>query len=457
MNIIILGAGQVGITVAQRLAGEDNDITLVDREAGLLRQLQEHMDIRTVAGHAAHPAVLSKAGIDDADLLLAVTGSDETNMLACQIGHSLFHTPMRLARVRSPDYQRYPALFGPGGIAVDVLINPDELVTHYVHRLIQHPGALRILDFAGGRVQLVATRIDSRSPAAGLPLRPYAGPDNARRGAVVALLRRDRLIVPADDTVAESGDELFFAARASDVTAILGSFCCTERRNRQITIAGGSNIGIRLAAMLERNYKVTVIEKDPARCRILAESLHHSVILQGDAGDARLLASAEIGATDLFCALGHDDENNILGAMLARRLGARQTLCIVNRSSHLDLARDSAIDITISPAQLSIGGLLTHIRHGDVAAVHSLRGGMAEAVEMVARGNRRTSSVVGRTAAALPLPAEVAVAAIVRKNRIIFPLQDSVIEADDHIILMLADRSAVAAIERLFQVGGRLS
>ncbi|MDT8384824.1 MAG: Trk system potassium transporter TrkA [Gammaproteobacteria bacterium] len=452
MKIIILGAGQVGTTVAQSLANEANDITVVDQQPALLKELQDRLDIKTVTGHASHPEVLYRAGIEDADLVLAVTNSDETNMVACQIAHTLFHTPTRLARVRSPDYLTYPELFAPTAVPVDVLISPEQLVTTYIRHLIEQPGVLQILDFLDGKAQLVAVRAHYGGPLVGKQLRNLAQQLPKIETRVAAIFRRDRAIIPDGDTVIEADDEVFFLAAQRDIPAVVAAFRRSDKPNRRVIIAGGGNIGKRLAELIESKYRVKIIERDPQRCRHLAETLHKTVILQGDAGDADLLKAEDIEDTDVYCAVTNDDEANILSAMLAKRLGARKTLTIINRQSYVDLAQGTAVDIAVSPAQVTIGALLTHIRRGDFVAVHSLRRGAAEAIEIIAHGDHKTSRVVGRRIDELPLPEGTTVGAIAREKKLLFPHKDMIIEPDDHIVLFLSDKRKIAEVERLFQV-----
>jgi trk system potassium uptake protein TrkA len=452
MKIIILGAGQVGSTVAHALAGEANDITVVDRDAHRLHTLQERCDIRTITGHASHPDILQQAGIEDADMILAVTNSDEINMIACQVAHSLFHTPLRLARVRSRDYLSHPRLFTVDAIPINYIISPEQLVTTFIEHLIESPGVLQILDFADGRLQLVAVEAHHGGALIGKELRALAEHMPGLQSRVVAIFRHDRAIPPEGDTMIEAGDEVFFLAAQRDIPSVVAAFRRSDKPNRRIVIAGGGNIGQRLAQAIERNYRVKVIERDAARCRALAESLHRSVVLHGDAADQDLLRQEDIEHTDLYCALTNDDEANILSAMLARRLGARKVVSIINRPGYVELAQGTAVDIALSPAQVTIGALLAHIRRGDVVAVHSLRRGAAEAIEVIAHGDHDTSRVVGRRIDTLPLPEGATVGALVRGEQLIFPHRDTVIESRDHVILFLADKRRIGDVERLFQV-----
>ncbi|MEZ5651806.1 MAG: Trk system potassium transporter TrkA [Burkholderiaceae bacterium] len=452
MKIVILGAGQVGSSVAQSLAIEANDITVVDQDPALLAKLQERLDIRSVAGHASHPDVLVRAGIEDADLVLAVTSSDETNMVACQVAHSLFHTPTRLARVRSSRYLEHPELFGQGAIPIDVLISPEELVTTSIHRLIETPGALQILDFVGGRAKMVAVRVHVEAPLAGTALRDLRDRRHDLPMHVVAIFRQDRLVALSADTIIRPDDELFFLAARPDIGRLVAALRNPEGKVRRVLIAGGGNIGRRLAGQIERDYRVKLIEQNEQRCRRLAEVLDHAIVLHGDAADENLMLEEDIAETDVFCALTNDDEANILSAMLAKRLGARRAISIVNRLSYVEIAQGAAVDIAVSPAHVTIGALLTHVRRGDVVAVHSLRRGAAEAIEIIAHGDAKTSRIVGRRVGDIALPPSVVIGGIVRGEDLLLADHDVTIANEDHVILFLADKRQIKIVERLFQV-----
>ena len=453
MKIIILGAGQVGSSVAANLASEANDITVVDVDAGLLRDLQDRLDIRTLVGQASHPDVLLRAGAEDADMVLAVTNSDETNMVACQVAYSLFRTPTKIARVRAREYLAYPQLFGNEAIPIDVMISPEQVVIDYIQRLIAHPGALQVLDFADGLVQLVAVRAYHGGPLVGQALRCL--PDHMPRvdTRVAAIFRRGQAILPEGDTVIEVDDEVFFIAASRDIRAVMGEMRRLDKPNKRVIIAGGGNIGKGLAKALEHDYQVKLIDHNKVRSKRIAEEFDRTIVLLGDAADEELLLEENIESTDVFCALTNDDEANILSAMLAKRLGARKVMALINRASYVDLVESGDIDIAISPHQAMIGSLLTHVRRGDVAMVHSLRRGAAEAIEAVAHGDSRSSKVVGRAIEDIRLPAGATIGAVVRGNSVIIAHHDTVIEADDHVILFLVDKSKVAEVEKLFQVG----
>ena len=453
MKIIILGAGQVGTTVAQNLSSEANDITVVDRDTRLLREMQDRLDIRTVSGHAAHPDVLKRAGADDADMIIAVTNSDETNLVACQSAWTLFHTPKKIARVRAPEFLKYPALFAQGALPIDVLISPEQLVTDYVLRLIEHPGALQVLDFAGGRVRLVALRAYHGGPLVGHQLRELNEHLHGAEARVAAIYRRGRAIQPDGETVIEVDDEVFFLAASHNIPAVMRELRRAEKPFRRLIFAGGGNIGRRLAGALENDYRVKIIERDIERARSVSEDLRHTIVLAGDGADEDLLLEESIEDTDVFCAVTNDDEANILSAMLAKRLGARKVMALINRASYVELVQSGPIDIAISPQQATIGTLLTHVRRGDVVMVHALRRGAAEAIEAVAHGDFKSSKVVGRRIEEIRLPEGTNISAIVRGEDVIIAHHDTVIESEDHVIMFLVDKKRIADVERLFQVG----
>lgn len=454
MKVIILGAGQVGSSVAENLVRENYDITIVDTNPERLQELQDRLDLRTIAGGAAYPAVLEQAGAEDADMVLAVTNSDEVNMVACKIAYALFHTPTKIARIRSGEYLAHPELFGQETVPIDVIISPEQIVTDYILRLIEYPAALQVLDFAGGLVRLAAVRAIPGGPLVGHQLRELRKHLPKIDTRVAAIYRRDRPIIPTGDTVVEVDDEVFFIAAAKDIRSVLSELRRAVKPVKRVMIAGGGNIGRRLArALEERGYMPKIIERDPERARRLSEELNRSVVLLGDAADGELLVREGIEDIDTFCALTNDDEANILAALLAKRLGAHRVMSLINRAAYVDLVQGGGnIDIAISPQQATIGSLLTHLRRGDVVAVHSLRRGAAEAIEAVAHGDPSNSRVVGRAIEDIPLPHGTTIGAIVRDNEVLMAHHDTVIQANDHVILFIVDKKQLPEVERLFQV-----
>ena len=453
MKIIILGAGQVGSSVADNLVSEANDITMIDSDVTKLEELQDRLDLRTVAGNAAHPEVLARAGAEDADMVIAVTNSDETNMVACQVAYTLFHTPTKIARVRAVEYLSQPELFTQEALPIDVLISPEQLVKDYIQRLIEHPGALQVLDFADGRVSLVAVRAYYGGPLVGHELREIREHMPKIETRVAAIFRRGRAIIPEGNTVIEADDEVFFIAARKNIRAVMSELRELDRPCKRVMLAGGGNIGKRLAESLESRYQVKLIEHNKLTSIKLSEELDRTIVLYGDAADEELLLEENIESCDVFCALTNDDEANILSAMLAKRMGARKVMSLINRAAYVDLVQSGIIDIAISPQQATIGSLLAHVRRGDVAVVHSLRRGAAEAIEAIAHGDKHSSKVVGRRVDEIKLPPGTTIGALVRGDDVIIAHHDTTVEEDDHVILFLVDKNRIGEVERLFQVG----
>ena len=453
MKIIILGAGQVGGALAEHLADEQNDITMVDIDGEKLRLLQDRLDIGTVAGEASHPNTLLKAGAEDADMLIAVTNSDEINMMACQVAHTLFNTPTKISRVRSQQYLSYQeALFNRENIPVDVIIGPEQLVTKNIQQLIANPGALQVLDFAEGRVQLAAVRAYHGGPMVGHQLQEIRQHMPKVDTRVAAIFRQNRPIIPEGSTVVELDDEVFFIAARNNIRAVMAEMREIDKPYKRVMIAGGGNIGATLAWNIEGSYQVKLIEQSYDRCRVLSERLKHTLVLNGSATDPQLLAAENVEGTDVFCALTNNDESNIMMSMLAKRHGAKKVITLITNPAYDDLVGDE-IDIAISPQQITIGSLLRHVRRGDISNVHSLRRGAAEAIEVTAHGDAHSSKVVGQRLDEIKLPEGVTIGAIVRDEEVLIAHSHVVIETDDHVILFLVDRSMIKAVEKLFAVG----
>ncbi len=453
MKIIILGAGQVGGTLAEHLASEANDITVVDTDGERLRDLGDRLDIRTVQGRGSLPTVLRQAGADDADMLVAVTNSDETNMVACQVAYSLFHTPTKIARVRESAYLTRDELFHNDHIPVDVLISPEQVVTNYIKRLIEHPGSLQVIDFAEGKAQLVAVKAYYGGPLVGQQLRQIRAHMPNVDTRVAAIFRRDRPITPRGDTVIEADDEVFFIAAKKDIRAVMGELRRIDETNKRVVIAGGGQIGERLAEAIESRYQVKIIELTPARCRHLCDTLESTVVLLGSASDKDLMLEENIADADIFLALTNDDEANIMSSLLAKRLGARKVMTIINNPAYVDLVQGGEIDIAISPQLATIGTLLAHVRRGDIVSVHSLRRGAAEAIEAVAHGDSKSSKVVGKAIEYIALPPGTTIGAIIRDEEGMIAHDDTMIASGDHVILFVVDKKHIRDVEKLFHVG----
>jgi trk system potassium uptake protein TrkA len=460
LKIIILGAGQVGRTAAQHLAREEaNDVTVVDTDERLLRDLQDRIDIRTVQGNAASPQTLETAGARTADMIVALTNSDEVNIVACQVAWTLFGTRTKIARIRSRDFTARPDLFvstetAPpdklAGFAVDMYVSPEETVTAYIERLIRYPGALQVVDFADGRVRLVGLRALKGGLLVGRPLRELRVHIPKSDARVAAIYRKGESVEPEGDTVIEDGDEIYFVAATQDIRAVMSEMRKLEDPVRRVVIAGGGNIGLRLAQTLEESNQVKVIERDSKRARRISEQLRNTIVLSGDAADEELLVEENIDSADVFCALTNSEEANILSAMLAKRLGAHRVMALISRPAYAELMQTGPIDVAIAPQTVTIGSLLAYVRRGDVVQVHSLRSGAAEAMETIAHG-LRGGKVVGRPIEDVRLPEGAKIVTVVRGDEVIMAHHDTVIENGDHVILFLADKRHVEQVERLFQ------
>ena len=459
MRIVILGAGRVGESVAESLVSERNDITIVDPDAKRLRNLEERLDLRGLPGNGTHPSTLERAGIRDADMLIACAAQDETNLVACKVAHDVFGVPNTIARLRSAEFIEGSKLLQDGGFAVDHVICPEESVVRYIQKLIEYPEALQVLEFARGRAQLIAVRVTPGSRLANRTLGEFQQdfPDAPLR--VVAIYRRETEVACTLSAKVLVGDEVFLLADSKNLRSVLAAAHSSDKPVRRVMIAGGGNVGLRLARRLRELTSVKLIERSVERCEYLATQLPvDMLVLQGDGTDEELLADENVADVDLFLALTSDDEDNILSAMLAKRLGARRVLALINRRAYADLMQGSTIDIALSPAQTVIGELLAHVRRGDVVAVHSLRRGMAEALEGVAHGDARSSRLVGRTVPEVDaiLPDGVRLGAVVRgvedAQRVLMPGPETRIEADDHLIIFIPEKRLVREVERLFQV-----
>jgi len=472
MKILILGAGRVGESVAESLVSEKNDITVIDSNPARLRELQSRMDLRGVVGNGIQPSVLMEAGVEDTDMLIACAPLDETNLVVCKVAQELFNVPTTIARVRSPEFVSGTGLMGKTGFSVDQTICPEQSVTTYIGKLIEYPEALQVLEFAHGLVSLIAVR----AVAGGVLVQhslaeiPQLVPGLEMR--IVAIYRQDNVLANLEgDTRIEAGDEVFVLAATEHIRTVLDALRQRDRAVKRVMIAGGGKVGLRLARQLQGNYQIKIIESLHERCEYLATQLPDAVlVLRGDITDEDLLADENVDQMDLFLALTSDDEDNIMACLLAKRLGARRVLAVINRRAYAELVQGTAIDIAISPSQAVIGELLAYVRRGDVQAVHSLRRGAAEAMEAVVRGDKKTCRMAGRRIEEVGLPKGAQVGAIVRglhradgsaidlaapgvrRPEVIMAHHDTLVQSNDHVIIFVPRKRMVREVEKLFQV-----
>ncbi len=453
MKIVILGAGRVGTSLAESLVSEQNDITIVDLDESRLRALRDRLDLRTVVGSGSHPSVMKDAGIEDADMMIAVTESDETNLVACKIAAQIFNVPTRIARVRATEFLLNEQILGPEGFCADLCICPEQILTDYITKLIEFPEALQVMEFAHGKLTMVAVRAFQGGPLVGHQLQDLRKHMPTVDARIAAIFRGDRPIVPEGNTVIEPGDEVFCLAATHDIRHVMRELRRMDKPVRRVMIAGGGNIGLRLALALERDYSVKIIEFNKRRCDLLSSRLDRALVLQGDVTDEDLLEAENVADMDIFIAVTNDDENNIMASLLAKRMGARRVVTLINRRAYVDLLQADRIDIAISPAQATIGTLLAHVRRGDVTQVHSLRRGAAEALEAVVHGDAKSCRMVGRRIEEIDLPAGTTIGAVVRGEKVIMAHHDTVIQPEDHIIVFVTDKKTLPTVEKLFQVG----
>ncbi len=452
MKIIILGAGQVGSTLAENLVGEDNDITLVDNDQNTLDNLESKHDLRVLAGLASSPSILRQAGAADADLLVAVTSSDEVNMIACQVAYTLFNTPVKVARIRNSEYLREKdKLFQNNVIPIDHIISPERLVVEEITRLISYPGALQISHLANDLISIVVVRAYYGGPLVGSPISALKDHLPHIDSRIVAIKRNDKIIRPQGSTIVEAGDEITFVCATENIKAIMSELQRLERPYKRIMIIGGGNIAIGVAKKLENQCNVKLIERNPKRAMQLAEDLSKTLVFQGDPSDESLLFEENIEATDVFLCLTSDDETNIMAALLAKRLGAKNAMVLIQRMAYVNLVQGGTIDIAISPQQTTVSAMLSYVRKGDVVNAISMRHGLAEADEIVVHGDPTTSQVIGRTIEELKLPIGTVIAAIVRDGEVIIAKRKVTIQENDHVIVYINDKKYVPEVEKLFQ------
>ena len=451
MKILILGAGVTGSSVAQALASEENDIVVIDFKQELLDALKERFDIATVTGNAGHPSVLEQAGVNNTDIVIAVTDSDETNMLACLIINALYTRPKTIARVRAIEYLKNPKLFGLNGIPVDIVISPEQIVMESIRNIIEFPGVLHVSDFAGGLVRLFSVKVVADGVLTGKKIKTLKERLSDGKTRVVAIFRQGAPLYVTGEASIETGDEVFLVAPRQEVRRVLTELNKLEAPIKRIIIAGGGHVGKRLALALERNYQVKIIEKDAIRAKKIANDLNNTVVLLGDCADEALLLDESIDSADLFCAITDNDGVNIISASLAKSLGARKTICLLNNNSYTKLLPGTGIDVTVLPNQETLGSILKHVRRGDVAQVSSLCGGTSEAIEAIAHDSNGEDSVVGRRVDTINFPAGIVMGALIRNQEVISIHHDTVFKEGDHVVMFAMDKKLVANIEQTFQ------
>ena len=453
MNVLICGAGQVGFNIARHLAGEGNDVTVIDQRSDLIRRISDTLDVKGLVGFASHPNLLEQAGARDADMIIAVTFADEVNMVACQVCHSLFNVPTKIARIRNQSYLEpmWRDLFSRDNMPIDVIISPEVEFARAVLRRLQAPGAIDMVPFADDRVRVVGVHCSADCPVIHTPLRQLTElfPDLGM--SVVGIFRGDRMIVPTGDDHMVPGDDVYFAVDADHMQRALAAFGHEEEEARRVIIIGGGNIGLFIATEIEAHHadvNLKVIELDPARAELVADRLSRGVVLQGSALDREILEEANVAATETIIAVSNDDEVNVLSSLLAKRYGAKRAVTLINNLSYGPLVSTLGIDVVVSPRDVTVSTILQHVRRGRIRAVHSIREGLAEVIEAEAL---ETSPLTGTPLRDAKLPAGVIVGAIVRDDEVIVPRGDTVIRPHDKIIIF-ATAGQSKKVEKMFSV-----
>jgi trk system potassium uptake protein len=453
MKVIICGAGQVGFNLARYMATEHNDITVIDQSAELIQKINDNLDVQAITGFASQPDVLEQAGANSCDLLIAVTLSDEVNMVACQVAHTLFNVPTKIARVRNQSYlsPRWAGLFAREQMPIDHIISPEIEVAHAITRRLEVPGALDMIPLHHDKVKVIGVLCGEACPVINTPLRQLTGVFPDLHIEVVAIVRNERMMVPSADDEMLAGDEVYFVAASGHVDRAMAVFGFEEMRARRIVILGGGNIGQFLARDIEARHPhitIRVVEADRQRAQFVAQRLNKAIVLHGDGLDPDILTEANVGGSELFVAVSNLDEVNILASVQAKRLGCRRTVTLINKAVYSPLVTGMGIDAVVNPRAITVSRILQHVRRGRIKAVHSLRENVAQIIEAEAL---ETSRIVGLPLAELKLPKDTKIGAIIRNGEVIIPRPTTTIRPHDHVVL-LAMAEAVKKVERLFQV-----
>ncbi|MDP6573573.1 MAG: Trk system potassium transporter TrkA [Rhodospirillales bacterium] len=453
MKVIVCGAGQVGFNIARYLALEGNDVTVIDQRPDLVRRISDGLDVQGIVGHASHPDILEKAGAEDADMIIAVTHADEVNMVSCQIAHSIFDVPTKIARVRDQGYLQpiWANLYTRDHMPIDVIISPEIEVARAVTRRLQVPGAFEMIPLVDGKVKLLGVRCDEECPIVNTPLRQLTQLFPELDMIIVGILRDDLPIVPSADDQMLPGDEVYFVVDSDQVARAMATFGHDEPEARRLLIFGGGNIGLFLAREIERNHpwvNAKVIEMDPDRAELAASELGRTVVLHGDVLDSDILEEANVAATETVVAVTNDDETNILASLLAKRYGCQRAVTLVNKGTYEPLVTNLGIDVVVSPRNITVSTILQHVRRGRIHSVHTLREGFGELIEAEAM---ETSPLVGSPIKDAKLPSGVMLGAIVRQGEMVVPHGDTVVQANDRVVLFAAKES-IRKVEKLFSV-----
>ncbi|MEE2693516.1 MAG: Trk system potassium transporter TrkA [Pseudomonadota bacterium] len=447
MKIIIVGAGQVGSSLSINLVKEGNDVTLIDKSADLLENIAEKVDLQTIHGNGAHPRILEAAGANKADMIVAVSKSDETNMIACQVAYTVFGVEKKIARIRDLEYLNYENLFADESTPIDFTISPDLIASSYIKKLIKYQGTRQVFNFSNDNdcfINIVFKEKNNEENSI-MYFQESCEKFNAK---ICAFIRKDKLYSIEDGDIIENNDELLLICKEENIEDIMKLFG-RNKNNKRIMIAGGGNIGRHLSENISEDYQVKVIESNEERAEFLSEIIDDVTIINADSSNEDILLEENIEHMDVFCALTNDDEANILSAMLAKKLGSKTVLSIINKISYSDLVENQEIDITVSPEDLTMGALLTHIRKGSIVKAHSLMRGNLELLELELR-DKEDSKIIGKNIEQINISENVIICCIIRDENFIFDISNLLLEKNDRLVC-LVNKKDVKQIEELFE------
>lgn len=453
MKIIILGAGEVGTGLVEYLIDENNEITIVDNDVDRLRLLQNRYDLKVVNGHASFPGTLRNADASNADLIIAVTGSDETNMLACQLASSLFKTPKKIARIRNNDYLlEKDILFNKNSINIDNIISPEYLITEEISKLIEYPGTLNIADFCNDKISLTCVKAYYGGELVGYPVNHITKHISNVPVNIVAIYRNGKYIQVSNNSIIEADDEIFYVTLKGYTRYVMSVMQKLETPYRRIMIFGGTDIGVQLAHKLSKNYIVKLIETNESRALKLADEFDKTKVevCFSDPSNTDFLQEEHIDHIDLFVAVSESDEKNIMSSVLTKKMGAKKNIVLIKKQIYKTIIEGDAIDIIISPQDATISALLTNIRHNGVESVKTLRRGEAEGLEVVLNGTKETSNIIGKNFSEITLPPYTTICAVSRDNVINIPNSEFEFEENDRIIFYISNKKYIKDLIKLF-------
>ena len=453
MKVIVCGAGRVGFNIARYLSDDGNDVIVVDQSAELTKKIGNSLDIKAINGFASEPSVLEQAGAPDADMVIAVTQSDEVNMIACQIAHSLFDITTKIARVRKQGYldPKWMNLYTRENMPIDVIISPEREVARAVSSRLQVPGTFDMISLVNDKVKLVGVRCDEGCPVVNTPLRQLTQLFPDLNVTIVGVARQEETFIPTADDQLLEGDEVYVVVDSAHVQRTLSIFGHEEPEARRIVIFGGGNIGLFLAQQIEveqPSVNIKVIEADKSRAEVVARSLKRSVVLNGDVLDPEIMEEANVASAEAVIAVTNDDQANILASLLSKRAGSGRAITLVNNTTFEPITPALGIDVVVSPRNITVSTILQHVRRGRIDSVHTLREGFGEIIEAEAI---QTTSLVGTPLSEADLPEGVLVGAVVRGDEILVPRGSTVVNVNDRIVLFAA-ADAVKQVEQMFSV-----